>query len=127
MAKTYIEKRLVRAGSELCNERIERKGTAITAEDIRKLKVKTFPPLLQGVYMVLGTMLFVFGMWVQSKIGNMAVSMGLVLIGFLNVVYGWHGRPKAAENLEGLNFSDLTAKITRSFTSQQDAERTSDE
>ncbi len=120
MAATYIEKRLVKAGVKLCEERIENKGTMVTADDIKSLKVRTFSPFMQAVYVALGTMLFVFGMWVQSAIGNMALSMGLVLIGFLNVAYGFHGRPRPASQIRGLEFAGLTAEITRDFAQRQD-------
>ena len=123
MAKAYIEKRVIKAGTALCIERIERKGTPISAEDIKGLKVKTFSPVMQAIYGLIGLALFVFGMWVQFQTGNMAVSMGLVLIGFLNVAYGVHGAPKAASRIDGLNLMDLTAEITRSFAESQDKAR----
>lgn len=120
MEKTFLEKRLVEEGLKLCKQRIDRKGTPITVEDVRRLKVKTFSPALQVVYAILGGMLFVFGMWVQLTIGNMAVSMGLVLIGFLNIAYGIQGRPKPASTITGLDLSDLTSEIRRAFLEQQD-------
>ncbi len=123
MAKSYIEKRVIKAGAQLCIERIERKGTPISADDIRGMKVRTFSPVLQAVYVMLGLALFVFGMWVQFESGNMALSMGLVLIGFLNVAYGVHGAPKPVSQIEGLDLMDLTAEITRSFTESQDRAR----
>ena len=123
MAKTFIEKRLVSEGVKLCEQRIERNGTAITVDDIKSLVVKTFPPVLQAVYAIIGVVLFVFGIWFQLKNGNMAVSMGLVLIGFLNVAYGINGRPKPASSLGDLNFADLTAEIIRAFTEKQDRAR----
>lgn len=123
MAKAYIEKRLIDEGVKLCEQRIERKGTMVTADDIRSMKVKTFSPALQSVYATLGAILFVFGMWVQFAIGNMAVSMGLVLIGFLNVAYGIQGGPKPASQIPGLNFADLTAEITRAFAEKRDASK----
>ena len=117
MARSYIEKSLIKAGVELCQQRISEKGTKIEPDDIKKLRIKTFSPALQGVYVVLGALLFVFGMWVQYMIGNMAVSMGLVLIGFLNAAYGIHGRPKQATDISGLDFVDLSAEIVREIAS----------
>ncbi len=123
MANPFIEKRLIKEGTKLCIRRIEQEGTMITPSDIKALKVKTFSPILQSVYAILGTILFVFGMWVQFSIGNMPVSMGLLLIGFLNIAYGIQGAPKPASGIEGLDFTNLTAEITRSFTEQQDKSR----
>ena len=117
MARSYIEKSLIKAGVELCQQRISEKGTKIEADDIKKLRIKTFPPALQGVYVALGALLFVFGMWFQYMVGNMAVSMGLVLIGFLNAAYGIHGRPKQATDISGLDIVDLSAEIVRKIAS----------
>jgi hypothetical protein len=116
MASTFIEKRLVNEGVRFCEERIDQKGTVITVDDIKSLKVRTFSPALQSVYVILGILLFVFGIWFQFENGNMAVSLGLVMIGFLNVAYGIQGRPKPASSLNGLNYAELTAKITQAFT-----------
>ena len=121
MAKTYIEKRVVEAGRELCERRIGQKGTPITADDIRSLSVKTFSPFLQWTYGILGSVIFVFGMWVQYTIGNMAVSMGLVLIGFMNVAFGIHGRPRPVSRIDGLDLMALTAEIVGSFVEKQDS------
>ncbi len=113
MARSYIEKRVVKAGVELCQKRISRKGMKIEPDDIKKFRIKTFSPALQVVYIVLGILLFVFGMWFQYMVGNMAVSMGLVVIGFLNAAYGINGRPKQAADIDGLDFVDLSAEIVR--------------
>ena len=113
MARTYIEKRVIKAGAELCQKRISRKGMKIEPDDIKKFRIKTFSPALQVVYIVLGILLFVFGMWFQYMVGNMAVSMGLVVIGFLNAAYGINGRPKQAADIDGLDFVDLSAEIVR--------------
>ncbi|MEC7906090.1 MAG: hypothetical protein VYC82_02595 [Verrucomicrobiota bacterium] len=113
MARSYIEKRVIKAGVELCQKRISQKCTKIEPDDIKKLRIKTFPPALQVVYIVLGGLLFVFGMWFQYMVGNMAVSMGLVLIGFLNAAYGINGRPKQTTDIAGLDFVDLSAEIVR--------------
>ncbi len=123
MAKTFLEKRLISEGVKLCEQRIEQKGTPIAVDDIKALKVKTFSPVLQAVYAAIGTILFVFGIWFQFENGNMAVSMGLVMIGFLNIAYGVHGSPKPASRLGDLNFADLTAEIIRVFTEKQDQSR----
>ena len=77
MSKTFIEKRVIQAGRELCERRIDQKGTMITADDIHSLKVKTFPPIMQSVYITLGTVIFVLGLWVQMTRGNMANLMAL--------------------------------------------------
>lgn len=121
-ARSYIENRVIKAGVELCQQRIGQEGTKIEPEDIRTLKVKTFSPFVQGVYIALGALLFVFGMWFQYMVGNMAVSMGLVLIGFLNAAYGIHGRPRQASEIQGLDFADLTAEIVRAITKDESAE-----
>lgn len=123
MAKTFLKKRLVNEGVKLCEQRIEQKGTPITIDDIKTLKVKTFSPALQAIYASIGTILFVFGIWFQLENGNMAVSMGLVMIGFLNIAYGVHGSPKPASRLGDLNFADLTAEITQAFAEKQDQSR----
>ncbi len=120
MSRTFIEKRVIQAGKELRERRIGQKGTPITADDIRSLKVKTFSPTLQVVYCALGTLIFVLGMWVQFKSGNMAVSVGLVLVGFLNVVFGVNGSPKAVSSIKGLDLMALTAEIVSSFVEEQD-------
>jgi hypothetical protein len=119
MVKSCIENRVIKAGVELCQQRISQDGTQIEPDDIRTLKVKTFSPLLQGVYIALGALLFVFGMWFQYRVGNMAVSMGLVLIGFLNAIYGINGRPRQASEIPGLDFADLTAEISRAIAKDE--------
>ena len=123
MGSSYIERRVIAAGRQLCERRIEQKGTPITADDIRGLTVKTFSPVLQWTYGILGSVIFVFGMWVQLSIGNMAVSMGLVLIGFLNVAFGVHGRPRPVSRIVGLDLMALTNEILNSFVQTQDGER----
>lgn len=123
MGKSYIEKRVIAAGRELCERRMANKGVPITAEDIRGLSVKTFSPILQWTYGALGCVIFVFGLWVQLSIGNMAVSMGLVLIGFLNVAFGVHGRPRPVSKIAGLDLMALTNDILNSFVEKQDSER----
>lgn len=120
MSKTYIEKRVIQAGKELCNRRIGQKGTPITADDVRSLKVKTFSPIVQVAYGVLGVFIFVLGLWVQSRTGNMAVSMGLVLVGFLNIVFGFNGRPRAVSRIAGLDLMALTAEIVSAFVDERD-------
>ena len=62
MGKAYIENRVIQAGKELCERRIGQKATMITADDIRSLKVKTFSPVMQLIYIVLGVMIFVLGL-----------------------------------------------------------------
>ena len=123
MASTFIEKRLVNEGVKFCEERIDQKGTVITVDDIKSLKVRTFSPVLQSVYVILGALLFVFGIWFQFENGTMAVSLGLVMIGFLNVAYGIHGRPKPASSLNALNYADLTAEITKAFIERDNQSR----
>ena len=124
MSKTFIEKRVIQAGKELCERRIGQKGTMITADDIRSLKVKTFPPIMQAVYITLGVMIFVLGLWVQMTRGNMAISMGMVLVGFLNGAFGFNGRPRAVSTIEGLDLMALTAEIVSAFVEQRGEEST---
>lgn len=124
MSKAYIENRVIQAGKELCERRIGQKGTMITADDIRSLKVKTFSPIMQSIYVGLGIIIFVLGMWVQMERGNMAVSMGLVLVGFLNIAFGFNGRPRAVSSLEGLDLMSLTAEIVSAFVEPRGEETT---
>lgn len=124
MSKTFIEKRVIQAGKELCERRIGQKGAMITADDIRSLKVKTFPPIMQAVYITLGVMIFVLGLWVQMTRGNMAISMGMVLVGFLNGAFGFNGRPRAVSTIEGLDLMALTAEIVSAFVEQRGEEST---
>ncbi len=118
-----MEKRVIKAGKELCNSRIGQKGTVITADDIRALKVKTFAPAVQITYISLGVILFVFGLWVQYTFGNMATSLGLVLIGFMNIAFGVQGRPKMVSQIDGLDLMDITAEIVNSFVAEQESSR----
>jgi len=122
MSKTFIEKRVIQAGKELCERRIGQKGTMITADDIRALKVKTFPPIMQSVYITLGVLIFVLGLWVQMTRGNKAISMGVVLVGFLNVAFGFNGRPRVISSIEGLDLMALTAEIVSAFVEQRGEE-----
>ena len=107
MARTYLERRVIKAGIAKSG------GSLMSSEDIGNLRVKTFSPVLQATYTLLGIFLFVFGMWVQSRIGNMAVSMGLVLVGFLNAAFGIHGRPRLVSTIGGLDLDELAGEIAR--------------
>jgi hypothetical protein len=120
MSHTYIEKRVLEAGKKLCELRIAQKGTLITADDIRSLKIKTFSPVLQYIYGTLGSLIFVLGLWVQATSGFMMISVGLVLAGFLNVVFGVYGRPRPISSIAGLDLMGLTAEIVTSFVDEQE-------
>jgi len=52
----------------------------------------------------------------------MAISMGLVLVGFLNVVFAFNGRPRAVSSIEGLDLMALTAEIVSAFVEQRGEE-----
>ena len=122
MGKAYIENRVIQAGKELCERRIGQKGTMITADDIRSLKVRTFSPVMQLIYIVLGVMIFVLGLWVQMTRGMMAISIGLVLVGFLNVAFGVNGRPRAVSRIGGLDLMALTAEVVGAGVKEQGQE-----
>lgn len=124
MAKTYLEKRIVRAGTELCKRRIDQKGTPITAEDLKNLKVRTISPALQTVYTVIGLTFIVFGVWVHTELRNMAFSFVPVLAGFANIAFAAHGRPRKVEELsDQVDLMALSTDIVKRFVSEMDAKR----
>ncbi len=124
MGRTFIEKRIIRAGIALCKERIDRKGTPITADDLRNLKVKTFSPFLQGFYITVGVVFLVFGIWAQGEMRNMALSFPPVLIGFGNICFGVYGRPvKVADLGRDVDLMELSSEILRRFVEEMDASR----
>ena len=124
MSKSYLEKRIIKAGMHLCEERVRVKGKPITAEDIRNLKVKTDSPVLQGVYFVLGAIFFVVGLWAQFTTGNMGVSVMLLLVGTIHVSIGVYGKPKKVSVIESkIDLMDLTAEIVGRFVKSADEKR----
>lgn len=124
MARNYIEKRIVKAGAELCKRRIDQKGTPITADDIRDLKVRTLSPVLQGFYTLVGLGFIVFGIWAHVVSRSMAVSFVPVLMGVANVAYGIYGNPRSVRNLgEDVDIMGLTTDIVQRFVGEMDAKR----
>ncbi|MBD5780343.1 hypothetical protein IEN85_12650 [Pelagicoccus sp. NFK12] len=121
MGRNYIEKRVIKAGIALCERRIDMKGTPITADDLKDIEVKTFSPVLQGFYIVVGLAFAVFGIWVQIETRSMIQSILPVLFGVGNVAFALHGRPRKVREMEGdLNLMDLTAEIVQRFVSKMD-------
>lgn len=121
MGRNFIEKRIIAAGIELCERRIEMKGTPITADDLRDIEVKTFSPVLQTFYCVVGLAFAVFGIWVQIETESMIQSILPVLFGVLNVGFAMHGRPRKVRVMESdLDLMDLTAEIVRKFVDKME-------
>jgi hypothetical protein len=116
MGKEFIEQRIIKAGIRLSELRIEQKGTAITADDIRKLKVRTISPFLQINYGVMGVVLMALALLFHFQIRNMAVSMVLLMIGFGNIAYVINGRPKLVSELEGdIDLTYISSEIVDRF------------
>ncbi len=116
MGRNFIEKRIIAEGVRLCERRIETKGTPITADDLKGIEVKTFSPVLQGFYCVVGLAFVVFGIWVQIETKSMVQSILPVLFGVGNCAFAIHGRPRKVRDMEGeLDLMDLTAEIVKRF------------
>lgn len=116
MGRNFIEKRVISAGVALCERRIESKGTTISADDLRNIEVKTFSPVLQAFYCVVGVSFAVFGIWVQIETRSMLQSILPVLFGVGNCAFAIHGRPRKVRDMEGeLDLMDLTAEIVKRF------------
>ena len=121
MGRHYLERRIIKAGTELCEQRVRVKGKPILADDIRNLKVKTDPPVLMGVYFALAIGFFVVGLWAQFQIGNMGVSVMLLLIGTVHAAIGIYGKPRKVSTLEEkIDLMDLTAEIVGIFVQNMD-------
>ena len=124
MAETYMEKRIVNAGIRLCKERMERSGSVITADDLLKMKVRTFSPFQQTFYWVVGLFFVGFGIWSHLQLHIMAISFTPVLIGIGNICYGQYGRPrKVSEIVSEGEIMNLTADIVQRFVAEMDAKR----
>ncbi|MDQ8205328.1 hypothetical protein [Pelagicoccus sp. SDUM812003] len=124
MGSSYIEKRIVKAGIDLCKRRIDQKGTPITADDLRSLKVRTISPPLQWFYVVIGLAFTVFGIWTHTELRNMAISFTPVLVGCFNIGYAIHGRPKKVSQMESeVDLMELSADIVSRFVAEMDAKR----
>ena len=122
MGRNYIEKRIIKAGIDLCDRRVEMKGTPITADDLKDIEVRTFSPVLQGFYIVVGLAFAVFGIWVQIETKSMIQSILPVLFGAGNVAFALHGRPRKVREMEGdLDLMDLTAEIVKRFVERMDS------
>ncbi|MDQ8184477.1 hypothetical protein [Pelagicoccus sp. SDUM812002] len=92
------------------------KGTPITADDLKDIEVKTFSPVLQGFYCLVGLAFAVFGIWVQIETRSMVQSILPVLFGVGNIAFALHGRPRKVREMEKeLDLMDLTAEIVRRF------------
>lgn len=100
----------------MCEKRIEAKGTTITADDLRNIEVKTFSPILQTFYCVVGLAFAVFGIWVQIETRSMLQSILPVLFGVGNCAFALHGRPRKVRDMESeLDLMDLTTEIVKRF------------
>ncbi len=123
MSKTYLYKRIIKAGLNLCQQRIRERGTPITAEDIRSLKINTLSPVGQATYTILGVLIFLIGIYVQLNIANMALSIALVFFGVGNLIFAFMGRVRLVSQLEDeIDLMSLTADIVARFTSQGNGE-----
>ena len=124
MAKTYIEKRILKAGIALCKSRVERGSGPITAEDLRAMKVRTFSPFLVGFYVVVGAFLTGFSIWVQNETTSLVMSMPILLIGIGNISFAVYGRPVKVGDLgEDIDLMSLTSDILQAFVKEMDAKR----
>lgn len=124
MGRNYIEKRIVKSGIDLCKERIDQKGTPIRAEDLLSLKVRTISPVLQWFYILVGTVFVVFGIWTHTVTRNMAISFAPVLMGFANIAFAVHGRPRSVSELgKDVDLTELTADIVQRFVAEMDGKR----
>ncbi|WP_339382604.1 hypothetical protein [Pelagicoccus albus] len=100
------------------------KGTPIGAEDLRDIEVKTFSPVLQVFYIVVGLAFAVFGIWVHTQTRSTVHSFLPVLFGVANCAFALHGRPRKVRDMEEeLDLMDLTAEITQKFVARMDAKR----
>ncbi len=121
MGRPHIENRIVKAGLNLCRQRIREKGTSITAEDIRSLKINTLSPAAQISYIVLGVLIFLIGVYFQLAIGNMALSILLVFFGVGNIIFAFAGRMRLVSQLEHeVDLMSLTADIVATFARERD-------
>lgn len=124
MGRNYIEKRVIKSGIDLCKERIDQKGTPITAADLLDMKVRTISPVLQWFYILVGSVFIVFGIWTHTVTRNMAISFAPVLMGFANVAYAVHGRPRSVSELsKDLDLTELSADIVQRFVAEMDEKR----
>ncbi len=97
------------------------KGTTITADDLKDIEVKTFSPVLQGFYCLVGLSFAVFGIWVQIETRSIIQSILPVLFGVGNVAFALHGRPRKVRDMEAeLDMMDLTTEIVRRFVDKTD-------
>ncbi len=121
MGRSYIEKRIIKSGIELCEDRIRMKGTPIVADDLRSMTVRTMSPILQTIYVLLGLLIVVLGVWIHFEVKNMALAVMFLLVGSGNVGYAIHGRPKRAGDLgDEIDLMDLTAEIVKGFVEKSD-------
>jgi len=124
MGRNFIEKRIIRAGVRLCDERLERYGEPIRPEHLRDLKVPTFSPFLRGLYIAIGLGLMGFGLWLFYELGNMALAMLLMLAGAGHIAFGAYGWPRRVGDLgERADLADLTAEIVSEFVKRADRRR----
>lgn len=126
MARNYLEKRIVKAGIDLCKRRIGQKGTPITADDLKELKVRTMSPVMQGLYALVGVFFLVFGIWAHTELRNMAISFAPVLMGVGNIAFAVHGRPSKVGDLgKDVDLMGLSTDIVKEFVEEMDAKRAS--
>lgn len=107
----------------MCERRVELKGTLITADDLKDLKVRTFSPVLQWFYCFVGLSFIVFGIWVHIETRSMVQSFLPVLIGAGNCAFAAYGRPCKVRDMQGIDLMDLSAEIVQRFVKKMDAKR----
>jgi len=123
MAAKYIERRIVKAGLDLCERQLQSEGAAITADSIRSLKVNTLSPVIQGIYVAIGAALIAFALWVHFETRNMALSIVVLFLGVGHFILAGVGRPRLVGELEGqVNLMELTNQVVKEFVRSKDAE-----
>ena len=124
MSRSYLEKRIIKAGLELSERNVEVKGAPITADSIRMLRVKTMSPQLQVMYALIGLAMMLLAVWVHTETQNMAISLVVLICGVGNLVFVGNGKPKQISQIEDqVDLMDLTNEIVNQFVSKMDAQR----
>lgn len=122
MDKPLMEKRIVSAGIALSRDRMERGGQPIRAEDLMRMKVKTFPLATQIVYSVVGLGIAGIGLWMYLQTGIMVMAMVAMLLGVANIAYGVNGRPQRVADLGmDIDMTRLSSEIVSAFVKEMDA------
>lgn len=122
MDKPLMEQRIVSAGIALSRDRMERGGQPIRAEDLMRMKVKTFSLATQVMYATIGVGIVGIGIWMYFQTGIMVMAMVAVLLGIANVAYGVNGRPKPVAELgPDIDMTKLSSEIVGAFVKEMDA------